>query len=232
MTPSSARPRSARLLAVAVAGACGGWPAIGAAAEPIEPPAASGSSDGAKDAKDAPVDPKLLARLRRAPRGYARAYGALAIGKGIRFNNPYRLETQLGDDAESLSLTASYFDLSLGLSFGEPDGLQHGGVIHYSAALHGVGQQVITPSYAALYRGSNPFMLFGRAGLPVILTPDVNVGGELALGGAYFLTASLGVTAELIGDLFYGAATPEREFSTIPVLSTQIGIIVDYELLP
>lgn len=208
------------------------------AAASLSQGSAAGAEPAAPDG-DPPQPPtlsadeaKALARLRRPPRGYARAYGAVAVGKGMRFNNPYRLETQLGDDAESLSLTASYLDFSIGLSFGEPDGLQHGGSMHYTTAIQGVGQQIITPSYVALYRGPHPFMLLGRVGVPVILTPDINAGGELAVGGAYFLSGSLGLTAELIGDIFYGAATPEREISTIPILSAQIGLMVDYEILP
>ena len=36
---------------------------------------------------------------------------ALAVGRGVRFNNPYRLEEPLGDTAESVSLAATYLDV-------------------------------------------------------------------------------------------------------------------------
>lgn len=163
---------------------------------------------------------------------YAHLMAALAVGRGIRFNNPYRLATPLGDDAESLSLTATYADLGLTASFGHPAGLEHGASVHFSVALSGVPQEVVTPSYVLLHRFPSRFLAYGRAGLPFVLSPDPNMGYELAAGGAWFVTAGLGVTAELVGDLFYGAATQERAASTIPILSLQLGVLVDYEVLP
>jgi len=40
------------------------------------------------------------------------------------------------------------------------------------------------------------------------------------------------VQSELVGSLYYGAATQDRSVTTIPVLSAQIGLFVDYEVLP
>lgn len=91
---------------------------------------------------------------------------------------------------------------------------------------------MVTPSYLLMVDGWRPWLVFGRAGLPVVLNPDPNVGGELAIGGAYLLTAGLGLQAELIGNVFYGAATWDKKITTIPMLSVQAGIIVDYEVLP
>lgn len=174
----------------------------------------------------------LPAELAPAPGGYLHLMGAAAIGRGIRFNNPYRLATPLGDDAESLSLSATYLDLSVSAASGDPDGLQHGGSLHFSVALEGVPQEVVTPSYLAAYRLPPRFLVFARAGLPLVLEPDVNLGYELAVGGAWLVTAGLGVTAELVGDLFYGAATQDEALTAIPMLSLQVGALVDFEVLP
>lgn len=163
---------------------------------------------------------------------YMHFMGALAVGRGIRFNNPYRLATPLGDDAESLSLTQTYLDASLTGTFGNPVGLQHGGSVHMSFALAGVPQEVATPSYVALLRFPPRLIAYGRFGLPVILEPDPNLGYELGLGGVYLVTAGIGVTSELVFDVFYGAATQDQAITTIPVLSLQIGVAVDYEVLP
>jgi len=35
-----------------------------------------------------------------------------------------------------------------------------------------------------------------------------------------------------VGSLYYGAATQDRSVTTIPVLSAQLGLFVDYEVLP
>lgn len=178
------------------------------------------------------ADRKLFQRYSQ-PRGtYARLIAGIAFGDGIRFNNPYRLQTQLGDDAESLSLTAGYIDLAASMAFGDPNGFQHGGTVHLSIALGGVSQQVLSPGYFLAYRPADQVMAFGRIGAAYVISPDENLGGELALGAAYFLTASLGVSAELIGSLYYGAGTEDVGYGVYPVLSAQIGLILDYEVLP
>ena len=57
-------------------------------------------------------------------------------------------------------------------------------------------------------------------------------GVEAAFGAAFMLSAGLGVQSEFSGSLFYGAGTQDRSVTTIPVLSAQFGLFVDYEVLP
>jgi len=164
---------------------------------------------------------------------YWHGFGSLSLGKGLRFNNPYRLSTQLGDTPESLSLTAAYYDIGLGFVHGPAHGLSHGAVLHLSIAAQGIPQEVLSVSYTALTRLDNGrSLLFGRAGIPITLEPDLSAGLEAAVGTAYMITAGLGVQGELIGSLYYGAATQDRSVSTIPVLSLQLGLFIDYEVLP
>lgn len=170
------------------------------------------------------------APLERGP--YAHFLGALAYGRGLRFNNPYRLSTVLGSSPESLSLTAPYLRGSLGAVFGDPEGLQHGGALHVSIALGGVPQEVLAPSYLALVRFEPRTLGYARLGVPLVLEPDFSAGAEVGVGGAWLVTAGLGLTAELSGSLFYGAATDERRITTIPVLALELGVLIDYEILP
>jgi hypothetical protein len=173
-----------------------------------------------------------LRELAVAPSRYARFVGTFELGKGVRFNNPYRLATQLGATAESASLTATYLDLGGGIAFGPPDGLEHGVALHLSFALAGVAQTVLTPTYFAAYRGPRRFLAYGRLGPSVVLTPDPTIGAELAAGFGWFFTARLAFAAEVVGDLYYGAGTPLKGVSTYPILSGQLGLLVDYEILP
>lgn len=83
---------------------------------------------------------------------YAHVTGTLAVGRGLRLNNPFRLRTQLGDGAQSPSLTAPYTDVAIAALFGDPHGFQQGGIVSASFAMTGVPQQVLAPGYAALYR--------------------------------------------------------------------------------
>lgn len=158
--------------------------------------------------------------------------GAVAVGRGLRLNNPYRLSTELGSSGESLSLTATYADFSLAGLLGNPDGLQHGFSLHVSTALDGIAQQVVTPSYIAAVRLPPRWLVYGRAGTPIVVDPDTSLGFELAGGGAWFASAGIGITAELVGSLFYGAATEQAAVTVIPVVSLQLGVLVDYEVLP
>jgi hypothetical protein len=162
----------------------------------------------------------------------AHLLGAAALGRGVRLNNPYRLATPLGDSAESLSLSATYLDLWVGAALGPPAGISHGGALHLAAAIDGIPQQVLTPSYLALQRFSGGWLGFGRAGLPIVLGPDPNLGFELAAGGTWLVSAGLGVTAELVGSIFYGAATHEESVTVIPIIALQLGVMIDYEVLP
>ncbi len=199
-------------------------------------PAAGQERRGPPVARAGPADSPADLEVHEQPlvdRGaYAHFLGALAYGRGLRFNNPYRLATVLGSNAESLSLTAPYADVSAAVAFGEPDGFQQGAALHASIALSGVPQEVVTPAYLALYRFSPRWLGYARAGIPLVLEPDFGPGAELGVGGGFLVTAGLGVTAELVGSLFYGAATEARSVTTIPVVSLQLGVLVDYEVLP
>jgi hypothetical protein len=153
------------------------------------------------------------------------------LGDGLRFNNPYRLATVLGSQAQSLSRTAGYGDLGLGLLLGDPSFIAHGPAMRMSFAVEGVGQAVLTPSYVALHRWS-AWGVYGRLGVPIVLTPDVTYGFEGGAGGIWFARAGLGAVAELVGDVFYGAGTREVATPAYPVLSMQVGLWLSLEAMP
>jgi hypothetical protein len=176
--------------------------------------------------------PPAVAATELPASAYTHWFGALSLGRGVRFNNPYRLTTQLGESGESLSLAASYFDVALGATAAGRGRLEHGAVAHLSVALQGIPQEVLSLSYLAQRRVLPALLLYGRAGVPIVLAPDLNAGLELGIGATWLLRAGVGLNAELIGSLFYGAATLERSVSTIPMLSLQIGLAIDYEVLP
>ncbi|HLV21674.1 MAG TPA: hypothetical protein VKZ49_12355, partial [Polyangiaceae bacterium] len=144
----------------------------------------------------------------------------------------YRLQTPLGDEPESLSLSATYLSILAGAALGDPDGLQHGLSFDLAAALDGIPQEVLTPSYVMLRRLPPRMWIWGRAGTPVVLEPDLNLGLEAGAGAAWLVRAGIGLTAELIGSIFYGAATLDRPVTVIPMLSLQVGVRADYEMLP
>ena len=186
---------------------------------------AEGDDDAASEKAQPEPDP-----FRSKP-GYVQLFATSFIGDGLRFNNPYRLATPLGNDAESVSRTAPYIDIGLAATFGNPLGIQHGAALRTSAALHGVGQIVMTPSYLAWRRWSS-LAVYGRAGVPLVLTPAVTWGLEAGLGATWFFLGGFGLAAEVVGDVFYGAGTRDTATVTYPVLSGQLGLVAAFEVLP
>lgn len=223
---SSALVRARRLALAGLVVGC--WAPVAAAA---------GAEDPFVDLPEKPVErapppPPAPTRTPRAASGYQHWLGGMYVGRGIRFNNPYRLQRVLGDDERSLSLGATYLDLHVGRTFSDPDGFEHGVALHLSIATDGIRQEVATPSYLLVKRFSPRVLAYGRAGLPIVLEPDASVGLEAGLGSAYFLTANFGLGAELDFSLFYGAATIDRALTVIPVASLALGVFFDWEHLP
>jgi hypothetical protein len=216
----TARVSASLIVSVALAAAAGGSNARAEGA-----PAVAGTT---------PDRAALRRQLREltAPDAYFDILATAMVGMGLRFNNPYRLAHELGQSGQSLSSTAPYLELALGATTGRPTGVQHGARLGFSIALEGVPQEVLTPAYQAVIRLPPSFLLYGWAGVPIILNPDANFGAELAVGGAWLARAGLGVVLAAVADGFYGAGTRETTAALYPVLSAQVGLLVGYEVLP
>jgi hypothetical protein len=163
--------------------------------------------------------------------GYMQLFATSFVGEGFRFNNPYRLATPLGSSAESVSLTAPYVDIGLGMTFGGARSFSHGLALRTSFATSGVRQAVLTPSYL-LYRRWTRAAAYGRVGAAIVASPDTTWGGELGAGGIVYVRGGIGLAAEIVGDVFYGAGTREVAVATYPVLSGQLGVVIAYEVFP
>jgi hypothetical protein len=189
---------------------------------------AAAAADARADAPAAPAEPLVPAPAHGLP---LTVHAAAFVGDGLRFNDPYRLATVLGSSAESVSRTATYVDLAAAVTLGDPRAFQNGFSLHVTLAVEGVQQTLVTPSYV-LYRRFRDLAAYARAGTSIVCSPDVTWGLEGALGGVWFVRAGLGVTAEIVGDLFYGAGTREVSAAAYPVLSGQIGLTIAYEVVP
>lgn len=198
-------------------------------------PAVLCAEAGREETKTAEPNPETSRQMLRRltePGGYLDVFSTFMIGDGLRFNNPYRLAHVLGERGESLSLTAPYVDFAVGFATGSPTGLVHGGRLGWSIAMSGVPQSAVTPAYLVALRPNGHWLLYAWLGVPILTAPDMNVGGELALAAAYFVRAGIGATAALVGDGFYGAGTRETRGAFYPVLSAQLGVSINYEVLP
>jgi hypothetical protein len=165
----------------------------------------------------------------RSPQAEPELHGqaSLSLGRGLRFNNPYRLSKPLGDTAESVSLSATYLDAGLAVLFPAAPSLDHGAALDVLVALDGIDQFGVTPSYLLQYNGSPHLRWHARLGLPIVVAPDASIGLEAALGPSVPIAYGLGLTAELVGSVFFGAATEQKSVTTIPMLALQLGIAFD-----
>jgi hypothetical protein len=163
--------------------------------------------------------------------GWLGLFATAFVGDGLRFNNPYRLATILGSDAQSLSRTAAYADAGAAFVLGDPATLAHGLTLRMSFALEGVAQSVMTPSYLLIHRWG-AWAAYGRGGIAAVLAPRATWGMEGAAGGVWFARAGFGVAAEIVGDLFYGAGTRDVATPAYPVLSAQGGLWLSWEAIP
>lgn len=162
---------------------------------------------------------------------YVHLFGALTAGEALRFNNPYRLSTQLGQTGRSVSLAAPYVDFAGAALVGSPTFLHHGVHVHLSTALTGISQSVLAPSYITALRRRD-FTVYARFGAPIVLGPQTTTGLELGIGGLYYLRSGFALTAELGESAFYGAATREVAATLIPLTYLQAGVAIDFEVLP
>ena len=158
-------------------------------------------------------------------------HAAAFFGDGLRFNDPFRLATVLGSSAEEVSRTSSYVDLAASITLGDPRKFQPGFSLHVSLALEGVQQTTVAPTFV-VYRRFRDLAAYARAGFSIVATPETTWGMEGALGGIWFVRGGIGLVAEIVGDLFYGAGTREVSAAAYPVLSGQIGLTVAWEVIP
>lgn len=236
--------RAARLLLTSLAALCStarltsaapqAPPALEAAkqAPPRAEPAAAPRAAAPEPAKPPPTAQDPVGRTACSGICYLRSQVDAGMGKGVRFNNPFRLQTQLGSNAESLSLSAAYLDLRGVVLFGDPFGWHYGAAASVALAVQGVPQQVVTPAFTTGLPLSEAFWLNGFLGCPLVLGPDFNAGVELGVEVSYWPRAGWGLYTGLAWDQFWGAATDESTAASIPMLAVQAGLSLQYELLP
>jgi hypothetical protein len=207
-------------VSLAVLSTCG----LGSRDAAAQPDAAAASEPGVGHGLPRTAEP------RSAPLPWS-GLGSLCIGRGLRFNNPYRLSTPLGDTAESVSLAATYLDLGLALLIGERE-FRQGVSLGGGVALEGIGQFVLTPSYLAQFGVGDSIALRGRLGVPIVMAPDTTLGLEAGFGSSVSLAYGVGALLELVGSVYFGAATDETSITTIPMLSLQVGVFFEHQVSP
>lgn len=216
-----------RLVAVGLAAT---WP-VGAAGLAAAAPAAGPSST---DGRPTTQVPRINATQPRTcePLCYVQLFADVGAGKALRFNNPFRLQTQLGESAQSLSATATTLELKLGAVVGDPFGWHHGLSIAVAVAVEGVPQQVVSPAYQFAVPLGTQLWWRGHVGPAIVTQPDTNVGLEAGLQLLGLVRAGIAPYLGVVYAQYWGAATDQTQASVIPILGAQAGVSVIYEVLP
>lgn len=102
-------------------------------------------------------------------------------------------------------------------------------------------QWVFTPSYYLLvpcrYFGTDTvhdwLTIMGHAGIPLAVSPNFVWGVEVGGGLVFKFLAGLGLYLNVQLDLYGGAATSPGDLGTVhPNVSSDVGLVFDYEVLP
>lgn len=106
----------------------------------------------------------------------------------------------------------------------------------YPSGTLALRQWVIVPSYVLrLGLDESPlpaWIATARLGLPVVVSPDLTIGAELALGAQYFVRSGFGIFAEVIYDVFVGGRERDDSRSTHHLLTIEVGLQFELEVLP
>lgn len=88
-------------------------------------------------------------------------------------------------------------------------------------------QVVLMPAYLGYHALNDDFTLLGHLGVPIVLGETTTAGAEAALGAGYRWLAGVLAYAELGSDVFIGSGTTANV-----LLSFELGVMLDYEVLP
>lgn len=170
-----------------------------------------------------------VARAQDAKTAPERYVGMLSSGAGLRLAR--------NRDFGQSALTPAYLDALGGYVFAGGGALRSGAALGASVAYTDDGgytepvialeQLVLMPAYLLRYEPSTDLTLLAHAGVPIVVAGGPSCGLEVAGALGYRFLAGFGAFAELGFDTFLGTAT-----SVHPLLTLELGVFVDYEVLP
>jgi hypothetical protein len=120
---------------------------------------------------------------------------------------------------ESETEFAHGFGLGLSLNLSEDGG--------FTEPVDVMEQFVVMPTYLLYWNLAPELFAFGHAGVPITVAGGVNAGAEFGAALGYRVLAGVGAYTELAVELFGGANTTIH-----PMVSLELGLFLDYEVLP
>ncbi len=106
---------------------------------------------------------------------------------------------------------------------------------NYSFGLDPLQQWSFMPAYTLRIQPQRipvpDYLLYGRVGIPLTVSPEFTWGAEIDAGFAYMLLAGLGVYVELGYSMYFGGKDRSGSTSLHPLLSGELGVLFDIEVL-
>lgn len=171
-------------------------------------------------------------------------------------NDPWRLSAQVGGgasirlsqnlDFDQDRFAPSYLDVTLGVSWGQSGRIRHGyqlgvafnlsGDGSFSSGIDAAEQWVLTPYYVLQLRFDDEvvpdYFVLARVGVPLTIAPDFSPGIDLSGQFVYMFLAGLGAYVELSASMFFGGHLQGDSVSIHPLVSAEVGVHFDFEMLP
>jgi len=158
-----------------------------------------------------------------------RLMGTASAGRPVRL----RRDRRLGQGR----LAPAYLDLFAALVLPNSGGLQHGLGLTASIGLSADGgfyepvkalsQVLVAPTYVLFSNLDADWLAFGHVGIPIGIAGGKTLGLDVGGALAYRVLAGLGFFAEISGVVFLG-----QEQRLYPMLACELGVMVDFEVLP
>ncbi len=106
---------------------------------------------------------------------------------------------------------------------------------NYTFGLDPLEQWTFMPAYTLRFQPQRiavpDYFAYGRVGIPLTVSPDFTWGVEVDAGFTYMLLAGLGIYAEVGYSMFFGGKDRSGSTSIHPLLSAELGVIFDIEVL-
>lgn len=156
-----------------------------------------------------------------------RIFGTVGIGTSLRFIQDLdyaqeRFAPAFLDFWGGVVLPGSSFRHTLGAQLA----LNISGDGSASIGVDPASQLVLGPTYG-LYIPLDDWVFLPKFTVPIAVSPEPSLGFELTVLAAYRFLAGLGAYAEIGASVWIGGAG-----SIHPLLSGELGIMIDYEVLP
>ncbi len=135
--------------------------------------------------------------------GYVEAWGAVVLpGRGLRHGFGVSLGTNVSGDG----------DASIGV---DP-----------------LGNVTFGLGYMPYIRFGDDWLLLPKINLLAAAGDSVSLGGEVSVAGAFLFLAGFGVYAEVGFSGWLGGPNTEASLTYHPLVTGEVGILFDYEVLP